>query len=342
MYSGGQGVYTDRGHARAGAPRPRRASHRRAAVAGTDPAVTVHQRAVVQRLPAARDAADVLLRPRSASRSSTRSTSTSWRRAAPASSPSCRRSRWRAYMHWRELQPQHRFDIVHDVQALGYGTLDDAAPAACQSSRTSTTRSRSTALNQMQQAHAPRMKIRRAMFYPFFMQEVVARRMDRIITGSHNSRASVQHAFALRDGRSRRSTTASTRRSSGRCRDREASRAGCSSSATPTTATRARRYLLEAVTILRDRGVDFHLTSSGPARRRDGAAHGARARPGDRVTFLGRLPLEELVRVYNDARDGRFSVAVRRLRAARGRGNGVRHSRRGDDGRRVPGDRRRR
>jgi hypothetical protein len=30
---------------------------------------------------------------------------------------------WRAYMRWRELQAQHRFDIVHDVQSLGYGDL---------------------------------------------------------------------------------------------------------------------------------------------------------------------------------------------------------------------------
>ncbi|HXF50062.1 MAG TPA: glycosyltransferase family 4 protein, partial [Dehalococcoidia bacterium] len=30
---------------------------------------------------------------------------------------------WRAFDVWRRLQPEHRFDIVHDVQVLGYGTL---------------------------------------------------------------------------------------------------------------------------------------------------------------------------------------------------------------------------
>jgi hypothetical protein len=30
---------------------------------------------------------------------------------------------WRAFAKWRELQPKHRFDIVHDVQSLGYGSL---------------------------------------------------------------------------------------------------------------------------------------------------------------------------------------------------------------------------
>ena len=85
--------------------------------------------------------------------------------------------------------------------------------------------------------------------------------MDRIITGSHNSRASVQQAFALRDeqitaihdgvdtrvfrplGLAKRPRSLLSR-----------------TTATATTATRARATCCDAAKILRDRGVEFHLT----------------------------------------------------------------------------------
>jgi len=105
---------------------------------------------------------------------------------------------WRAYGQWRELQSRHRFDIVHDVQVLGYGSWmihASGMPMVANIHHPLSIDRR----NQVQQALGTRMKIRKVMFYPFFMQEVVARRMDRIITGSENSRASVREAFALRD-----------------------------------------------------------------------------------------------------------------------------------------------
>jgi glycosyltransferase involved in cell wall biosynthesis len=61
------------------------------------------------------------------------------------------------------------------------------------------------------------------------------------------------------------------------------------------------RYLIEAVKLLDDRGIDFHLTFKDRVNaqmvprmlREMGLAH--------RVTFLGRQSLEELVRLYNEA-----------------------------------------
>ena len=101
-------------------------------------------------------------------------------------------------MKWRELQPRHRFDIVHDVQVLGYGTwmIQAAGMPVVANIHHPLSIDR---LNQMRQATRLGWMLRVQMFYPFFMQEVVARRLDRIITGSDNSRQSVQKAFALRD-----------------------------------------------------------------------------------------------------------------------------------------------
>ncbi len=153
--------------------------------------------------------------------------------------------------------------------------------------------------NQVQQALGTRMKIRKVMFYPFFMQEVVARRMDRIITGSRNSRASVRQAFALRDEQITAihdgvDTTAFRPLELAK-RPRSILFVGNSDDR-----NKGARYLLEAAHILLDRGVDFHLTfkdrldaQMAPAMIRDLGI-------GDRVTFLGRLSVDELARLYNE------------------------------------------
>jgi len=206
---------------------------------------------------------------------------------------------WRAFAQWRDLQRRHAFDIVHDVQVLGYGSLMIRASGMPMVANIHHPLSIDR-MNQIQQAPGTRLKIRKAMFYPFFMQEVVARRMDRIITGSHNSRASVQRAFALRDeqittihdgvdtrvfrplGLSRRPGELLY---NGNSDDRN----------------KGARYLLEACAMLRDRGVGFHLTfvdrpnaELAPRMVRDLSLE-------DRVTFTGRLPLDDLVGAHNEA-----------------------------------------
>lgn len=204
---------------------------------------------------------------------------------------------WRAYGQWRELQARHRFDIVHDVQVLGYGSWmihASGMPMVANIHHPLSIDRR----NQVQQALGTRMKIRKVMFYPFFMQEVAARRMDRIITGSENSRASVREAFALRDEQITAIhdgvDTACFRPLELAKRPRSILFVGNSDDR-----NKGARYLLEAARILLDRGVDFHLTfkdrldaQMAPAMIRDLGI-------GDRVTFLGRLSVEELARLYN-------------------------------------------
>jgi glycosyltransferase involved in cell wall biosynthesis len=215
---------------------------------------------------------------------------------------------WRACMAWRDLQREHRFDIVHDVQSLGYGSLMIHASGMPVVANIHHPLSIDRA-NQVRQAGTVGMKMRQVMFYPFFMQEVVARRMDRIITGSHNSRASVQMAFTLRedqitaihdgvDTRVFRPLEVPRRANSllyvGNSDDRN----------------KGARYLIEAAAILRDRAVPFHLSFVD----RPGAETAPRMVASfgleGRVTFvnreraargLGRLSDAELARLYNEA-----------------------------------------
>jgi glycosyltransferase involved in cell wall biosynthesis len=155
-------------------------------------------------------------------------------------------------------------------------------------------------MNQIQQATRVGMKIRKANFYPFFMQEIVARRMDRIITGSHNSRASVQKAFALRDEQIATihdGVDTNVSRPLGLPRRPD----GILYNGNSDDRNKGARYLHEAAAILRDRGVPFHLTFVD----RPGAEMATRMVQdlalGDRITFTGRLPVDELVRTHNEA-----------------------------------------
>lgn len=206
---------------------------------------------------------------------------------------------WRAFGAWRDLQRRYQFQIVHDVQSLGYGgwAIHASGMPIVANIHHPLSIDR---LNQVRQASRLGMKLRKINFYPFFMQEVVARRMDRIITGSHNSRTSVQRAFALRDdqittihdgvdtevfhplGLQRRPN-------------------GILYNGNSDDRNKGARYLIEAAALLRDRGVDFHVTfvdrpnaELAPRMVRDLGLQ-------DRVTFTGRLATEDLVRTHNEA-----------------------------------------
>ena len=205
----------------------------------------------------------------------------------------------RAYMAWRDLQREHHFDIVHDVQVLGYGSLlihASGMPVVANIHHPL----QIDRFNQIQQAQGTKMKIRRAMFYPFFMQELVARRMDHIITGSQNSLKSVQAAFRLRADRITAihdgvDTTVFRPQEIAK-RPREILFVGNSDDR-----NKGARYLLLAAKLLMDRGVDFHLTFKDRLDAQMAPRMIDELGLGDRVTFLGRLPVRDLARLYNEA-----------------------------------------
>jgi glycosyltransferase involved in cell wall biosynthesis len=206
---------------------------------------------------------------------------------------------WRAFMRWRALQPEHRFDIVHDVQVLGYGSLMIQASGMPVVANIHHPLSIDRA-NQIRQARGTREKIRKAMFYPFFMQEVVARRMDRIITGSLNSRVSVQEAFRLRDDQIMAIHDGVDTRV---FKPLELARRAHSLLYVGNSDDRNKgaRYLIEAAAILRDRGVPFHLTFVDRPNAEMAPRMVRELGLGDVVTFTGRLSTEDLVRAYNHA-----------------------------------------
>ena len=205
---------------------------------------------------------------------------------------------FRAYKTLCDLSDQHRFDMVHDVQGLGYGDLlikGNGLPIVANIHHPL----QLDRANAVRQAQTTPDKIKWLRFYPFFMQEIVARQMDRIITGSKHSARAISEVFKLPleriaaiydgvDSETFRPLEMRKERGSilyvGNSDDRN----------------KGARYLVEALALLKDRQ-DLHLTVVDrpiawlvPSLARELGV-------GDRVTVTGRVSKEELVRLYNQA-----------------------------------------
>ena len=102
----------------------------------------------------------------------------------------------RALRRIREMLPAHRYDVIHDNQCLAYGlllmkplgipvvaTIHHPLPIDTRADLAQETRTLK--------------KLRQLILYPPFMQGIVARRLDRIITDSESSTLEVGREFRI-------------------------------------------------------------------------------------------------------------------------------------------------
>jgi len=202
----------------------------------------------------------------------------------------------RAYQKLAELADEHRFDMVHDVQGLGYGVLlikANGLPVVANIHHPLQV----DRANSVRQARDMSGKLQWLRFYPFWMQEIVARRIDRIITGSENSARSVAKEFRLPreriaviydgvDTDTFRPVETSKERGMvlyvGNSDDRN----------------KGARYLVEAMALLKNNdGLHLTVVDRPTAWTVPTLAHELGI--ADRVTLTGRIPRDELVRLYN-------------------------------------------
>jgi glycosyltransferase involved in cell wall biosynthesis len=102
----------------------------------------------------------------------------------------------RLLARWKRLHDQHKFDIVFDNQCLGWGLLGI----------------RATGVPVVSVIHHPLhidreadfaidpslvKKLKRTLYFPLFMQQQVAPRLDRIVTVSEASRAEIERYFGI-------------------------------------------------------------------------------------------------------------------------------------------------
>jgi glycosyltransferase involved in cell wall biosynthesis len=205
----------------------------------------------------------------------------------------------RAYVKLRQLSSHAPFDLVHDNQTLAYGILlmkDLGLPVVANIHHPLAIDRR----NALARARALRHRVGAWLWYPWYMQRLVAARVDRIITGSQNSARSIvenmglpsEHVQPILDGVEveifRPLEGVEKEPSSllfvGNSEDRN----------------KGAPYLIAALGRLRGQ-VPFHLTLVDrksedlkvvpPLVRRYGL--------GNDVTYTGRLSNEELVQLYN-------------------------------------------
>jgi glycosyltransferase involved in cell wall biosynthesis len=205
---------------------------------------------------------------------------------------------FRAYGKVCDLSREHRFDIVHDVQVLGYGCLLIKASGLPVVANIHHPLQIDRA-NSVRQAKDLGDRLRWLRFYPFWMQEVVARRLDRIITGSKSSGALVAEKFRLREEKIEviyDGVDTDLFRPMELNRDPNAILFVGNSD----DHNKGIRYLLEALALLR-KHVDLQLTVVDREDAHLVPALSAELGISDRVSLTGRLPKEDLARAYNRA-----------------------------------------
>ena len=103
---------------------------------------------------------------------------------------------FRAYDKLRRIMGQHRFDIIHDNQTLGYGNIlmKSLGVPVVATIHHPLPIDKKTDLPYI---HSIQGRLRRILFYPFFMQHISAAAMDRIITVSDNAAREIHNSFKV-------------------------------------------------------------------------------------------------------------------------------------------------
>jgi glycosyltransferase involved in cell wall biosynthesis len=103
---------------------------------------------------------------------------------------------FRAFFKLAELSQQHKFDILHDNQCLGYGMLlwKYLGVPVVSTLHHPLSIDRATWFEQPSNL---KQKIYRVLYYPLVMQKIVSNRLDRIITVSQDSAREITHAFGV-------------------------------------------------------------------------------------------------------------------------------------------------
>jgi glycosyltransferase involved in cell wall biosynthesis len=102
----------------------------------------------------------------------------------------------RVAMRWKRLQERHRFDVVFDNQCLSWGLL---AIRAAGVPVVSVIHHPLHIDREADYAVDPRLvkKIKRTLYFPLLMQQIVAPRLDRIVTVSDASRKEIERYFGI-------------------------------------------------------------------------------------------------------------------------------------------------
>ena len=205
----------------------------------------------------------------------------------------------RAFEQVRELHKERPFDVVHDNQVLGYGTLLikllGLRVVATVHHPLDVDRA-----NRIREANSLGEQVRAAMFYPFFMQRIVSRSIDQLVAVSPAAARSVARAFGLPTGQVAVVWNGVDTATFRRLPDVERERGRILFVGDSEDRNKGFSYLLSALHRLgpfapvRVVVVQRSWSKRAPAMARELGLE-------DKLTFIDSLSIEELVREYNRA-----------------------------------------
>ena len=208
----------------------------------------------------------------------------------------------RAWLKLRELSREHRFDVVHDNQTLSYGIWlmqVTGFPVVATVHHPLTI----DLENALRQARSLYEKARRILWSPWQMQQLVARRLPRLITVSHTSRRAVERAFGLAPEQMRVIYNGIDSEQFRPLPEVEREHGLIVCVCNSEDRNKGARYLIEAINLLQEDGRDYRLALVDHAKKNLKLVPGLVRQYGlsSRVHFTGRLSTEQLVRLYNQA-----------------------------------------
>jgi glycosyltransferase involved in cell wall biosynthesis len=208
----------------------------------------------------------------------------------------------RAWIKLRELSEERPFDIVHDNQTLSYGMslMQLSGLPVMATIHHPLTIDLQNALRQSRSLYE---QARRILWSPWIMQQVVARRLPRVIVVSETSRRAVQQAFDLDPSRMRVVHNGIDTEMFRPLADVERQPGLLLYVGNSEDRNKGARYLIEALRILAEDRADYHLALVDHKKERLKMVPRLVEQYGlsSRVHFTNHLPTEELVRLYNQA-----------------------------------------
>lgn len=208
----------------------------------------------------------------------------------------------RAWLRLRELSGEHRFDVVHDNQTLSYGIwlmqmLGFPVVATVHHPLTIDLE------NALRQSRSLYEMARRILWSPWVMQQVVARRLPRVIAVSHTSRRAIQQAFGLAPERTRVIHNGIDHEHFRPLPDVERKPGLILYVGNSEDRNKGARHLIEALHLLQDDRREYQLALVDHKKTRLKLVprlvqqYGL----GTRVHFTGHVSTEQLTRLYNQA-----------------------------------------
>jgi glycosyltransferase involved in cell wall biosynthesis len=213
----------------------------------------------------------------------------------------------KAYMKIRDLALNgHRYDVIHDNQSLAYGllwmkTLGIPVVATIHHPLPIDTRA------ELAQTTSAWQRFRQLILYPPFMQGIVSRRLDAVITDSESSAGEIRREFRIADDRLHIAycgvDTQIFRNGNGH---RPVSGNGHGRLIVVGRTSDRKKgilFLLKALQILKGEGVKVKLTVVDEVELNETYVPGLIKKFGieDMVTFTGRVTNDELVQHYSSS-----------------------------------------